>query len=114
MLEINCDMGEFTDVNLDLKLLPFVDVVNLATGGHAGSPERITFLIAKARELAKVLTAHFGYADKENFGRIEHDWSSTKILEQLKLQQIQNYTKIIYGVGYELLQSLNIFQKLTL
>jgi 5-oxoprolinase (ATP-hydrolysing) subunit A len=86
MLEVNCDMGEFDTLELDLRLFPYVDILNIATGGHAGSREHALELAQRAFDHGKLFTAHFGYTDRENFGRIEHKWNSKFILDQLKIQ----------------------------
>lgn len=86
MLEINCDMGEFDTLELDLKLFPYIDILNIATGGHAGSKEHVLELSHKAFQADKLFSAHFGYDDILNFGRVEHNWTPEVILEQLKAQ----------------------------
>lgn len=86
MLEINCDMGEFETLALDIKLFPYVDILNIATGGHAGTSEHVTELGQMAHAAGKIFTAHFGYSDLNNFGRVEHNWAPKEILSQLKKQ----------------------------
>lgn len=88
MLEVNCDMGEFDTLKLDFRLFPYVDILNIATGGHAGSREHVLELAQRAIDHGKLYTAHFGYNDSKNFGRIEHQWNSQIILDQLKTQWI--------------------------
>ena len=86
MLEINCDMGEFETLELDLKLFPYIDILNIATGGHAGSKEHILELAYQAFQSDKLFSAHFGYDDILNFGRVEHNWTPSVILDQMKVQ----------------------------
>ena len=69
---LNCDMGEteFVDkLGHDLKCLDFVQMANIACGGHAGSDE-VMIEVLKSCKIKSVLPgAHPSYPDRDNFGR---------------------------------------------
>jgi lactam utilization protein B len=69
-IDINADVGEGCD---DEALLPFLTSANVACGMHAGSPGLMDRTVALALERGVRVGAHPGYADRENFGRIEID-----------------------------------------
>jgi UPF0271 protein len=85
-MRINCDLGEINTLVFDKQILPYVDIVNIALGAHAGSPERAQKLFESCLEHQKTPTAHIGYKDKVNFGRVEHNWSPVMIANQVKEQ----------------------------
>ena len=69
---INCDMGEWDAphlINQDHLIMPYIDLCNIACGGHAGSEEIMVHTIQLAVEHEVEIGAHPGYADKINFGR---------------------------------------------
>ncbi len=71
-LLINCDMGEWDAPHLtpvDEKIMPFVDMSNIACGGHAGSKKIIASTIEIASRYKVNIGAHPGFEDRENFGR---------------------------------------------
>lgn len=72
ILLINCDMGEWDAPHLtpcDDEIMPFVDMCNIACGGHAGTAEIIEQTIALAIKNNVKIGAHPGFHDSENFGR---------------------------------------------
>lgn len=70
MAFINCDIGERgTDNTTDLALMRFIDMANIACGGHAGDRESVKFFMGMARKYNTRVSAHISYPDKENFGR---------------------------------------------
>ena len=75
---INCDIGERgAEHPVDVELMKWIQIANLACGGHAGDAESV----ANFRRLAAVnsvqVTAHLSYPDRENFGRVSLalEWS---------------------------------------
>jgi UPF0271 protein len=66
-IDLNCDMGEGS--SNDDELIPLVSSVNIACGGHAGSPDIMRKTIENALSQGVVIGAHPSYPDKENFGR---------------------------------------------
>ena len=83
-IDLNADVGEGLD---DEALLPFLTSVNVACGLHAGGPEVMDRTVALALERAVRVGAHPGYADRENFGRIEIDLPLDEV-ENLVLYQV--------------------------
>jgi UPF0271 protein len=86
-IDINCDLGE-GKLN-DASLMPCISSANICCGYHAGD-EKITRATIKLALKNKVaIGAHPGFADKENFGRVElilpsHDYYAL-VMEQLIL-----------------------------
>jgi len=65
-------MGEWDARHLlpvDEKIMPFVDISNIACGGHAGSKDIIAKTIEIANRNSVKIGAHPGFEDRENFGR---------------------------------------------
>ncbi len=70
---INCDLGEkdtVSDLGPDLELLPYIDMANIACGGHAGSEAVIRAMIQACVPCGVRIGAHPGYPDRESFGRV--------------------------------------------
>ena len=67
-IDLNADLGEGFD---DAPLLPFLTSANVACGLHAGGPVEMDRTVALALERGVRVGAHPGYADRENFGRID-------------------------------------------
>lgn len=67
---INCDIGErgFGHAD-DYALLPIVDVLNIAVGGHAGTPATAHDLYTRSCDAGKAATIHCSFPDRINFGR---------------------------------------------
>lgn len=70
---LNCDLGEkdeVSELSPELELLPYVDMANIACGGHAGSESVIRAMIQACIGHAVQIGAHPGYPDRESFGRV--------------------------------------------
>jgi UPF0271 protein len=83
------DVGEtFEDksVGFDSEVIPFVDIANIACGGHGGTYESITTAIELTRENGVKIAAHPSYVDPEHFGRRSIDIESKVLKKQLKDQ----------------------------
>lgn len=92
-IDINCDMGESThlwkyDIENDLRLLRFVSSINIACGMHAGDSYTMHELVNAACLEGVAVGAHPGFADRDNFGRTNHQLSHDYI-----------YDLVIYQVG---------------
>ena len=86
-MKINCDIGERGfDNKVDAELMQFVDIANIACGGHAGDPKSIKIFRSLAEKFNVELTAHLSYPDKENFGRRSMDISIAKLKDALDQQ----------------------------
>ncbi len=83
-IDLNADVGEGCD---DEALFPFLTSANVACGMHAGSPAVMDRTVALALERGVRVGAHPGYADRENFGRIEIDLPLDEV-ENLVLYQV--------------------------
>ena len=73
-ISINSDVGESYGIHSfgnDEALLPFVDVVNVACGFHAGDPVGIHQTVAAAAGAGVAVGAHPGLPDPVGFGRRE-------------------------------------------
>lgn len=70
MLLINCDLGERGVAHqTDDKLIEYIDIANIACGGHAGSKESVGYYVDLCVKASVKITAHISYPDKANFGR---------------------------------------------
>lgn len=87
-MELNVDMGErgFSNPE-DLSLLPYVDRVNLALGGHAGDERTAQDFEMRALALGKKVSLHPSYPDRENFGRRDMKISFEELRESLSSQR---------------------------
>ena len=84
---INCDIGERGVAHsVDDLLMSYVDIVNIACGGHAGDKKSVEYYMALALKHNVKATAHLSYPDKENFGRVVLDINSDKLLDSLDEQ----------------------------
>ena len=90
MLQINCDLGERGVAHqIDDKLTKYIDIANIACGGHAGTKESVGYYVELCVKNNVKITAHISYPDKENFGRkvieIEDELLLESFDEQLAL-----------------------------
>lgn len=70
---INSDLGEkdtVSELGPELDLLPYIDMANIACGGHAGSESVMRAMIQACVQQGVRIGAHPGYPDRENFGRV--------------------------------------------
>lgn len=70
---LNCDLGEkdtVSELAAELELLPYIDMANIACGGHAGSESVMRAMIQTCVQHGVRIGAHPGYPDRENFGRV--------------------------------------------
>jgi UPF0271 protein len=84
-IDLNADLGEGMD---DAALLPFLTSANVACGLHAGGPALMERTVALALERGVQVGAHPGYADRENFGRLD---------VELPLAEVQSL--VLYQIG---------------
>jgi len=86
-MKINCDIGErgvgFPE---DLKLMKYIDIANIACGGHAGNGDSVDYFCKLARENNVKIAAHLSYPDRENFGRKSMRISIDALLNSLNNQ----------------------------
>jgi 5-oxoprolinase (ATP-hydrolysing) subunit A len=87
MLRINCDLGERgTGHPLDVALMEYIHIANIACGGHAGDGESASFFRNLSEEKGIRVTAHLSYPDREHFGRIRPAIGENALLESLDAQ----------------------------
>jgi UPF0271 protein len=67
-IDLNADLGEGMD---DSLVVPFLSSANVACGLHAGDPALMDATVALLLERGVRIGAHPGYADRENFGRVD-------------------------------------------
>jgi UPF0271 protein len=79
-IKLNCDMGESIGLNLDEKIMPHIDMANLACAFHAGNPVTMHKSIQSAKEHGIDIGAHPSYPDLEGFGRREMECSIEEIV----------------------------------
>lgn len=91
---INCDIGERGEAHpVDKELLNYIDIANVACGGHAGDRDSVSFFAQEARKRGIWVTAHLSYPDKRNFGRVPMAISNETLVESLK-EQLQYFSFI--------------------
>lgn len=66
MIELNADIGEGCD---DAALVPYVQRVSIACGGHVGDAASMRAALLLAAEHGLMVGAHPSYPDRESFGR---------------------------------------------
>ena len=81
-IDLNADAGEGFD---DAGLLKYVTSVNIACGGHVGSPDSIARTVALAVAAGAGIGAHVAYPDPENFGRSKLDIPALELRDQVRL-----------------------------
>ena len=68
MIELNADIGEGCD---DASLMPYLDRVSIACGGHTGDAASMGTALRLAAEHGVAVGAHPSYPDRAQFGRRE-------------------------------------------
>jgi UPF0271 protein len=96
-IDLNSDMGERETpegLAIDAEMMPFITSVNIACGGHAGTPELMRRTARLAVQHSVSIGAHPGLRDPQHFGRME--WSlSPEEVETLVIQQLQMLNKVL-------------------
>jgi len=68
---LNIDIGERgADHPVDRALMRYVDIVNIACGGHAGDAGSVAAFRTLAERDGIMVAAHLSYPDRANFGRV--------------------------------------------
>lgn len=89
-IDLNSDLGErHTPDGLatDADMMPLITSVNIACGGHAGTPALMRRTAHLAAHHGVAIGAHPGFHDPEHFGRVEQNLSPQDI-ENLVIDQI--------------------------
>lgn len=88
-LLINCDLGEWDMSHLGLldhKIMPLIDMCNIALGGHAGTVPIIKYSIQLANKYNVKIGAHPGFEDRKNFGRKVLDMDKNDFISMIARQ----------------------------
>ena len=83
-MKLNCDVGEtdlITPESIEYQVMPYVNMVNIACGFHAGNEQVMQDCIKLAKQFNVQIGAHPGYPDIENFGRVSMGLSQSAIIE---------------------------------
>jgi UPF0271 protein len=82
----------------DEAIMPFISAANIACGYHAGDEDTIKKTIGLALKYGVAIGAHPGFADKENFGRLETEMPLPAVYD-LVAEQVTLVQKIARGFG---------------
>jgi UPF0271 protein len=83
MIELNADIGEGCD---DAGLMPYLDRVSIACGGHAGDAASMAAALRLAAEHGVAVGAHPSYPDRAQFGRRALAASASEIVSWVTQQ----------------------------
>ena len=100
-LLLNCDLGEsasMDSVNVDAKVMPFIDQASIACGQHAGDAAIMAQTLTLALQNKVTVGAHPSYPDRENFGRLSMDLPNQQLIDLIK-QQINALSDIATAQG---------------
>ncbi|WP_199610111.1 5-oxoprolinase subunit PxpA [Flocculibacter collagenilyticus] len=90
-MKLNSDLGEsfgIWSLQSDEKIMPYIDMANIACGFHASDPSIMLNTIRLAKQHHVSVGAHPGYPDLQGFGRRSMAFSPNEI-----------YALILYQVG---------------
>ena len=96
---LNCDLGE--GITYEDLIIPMIDLVSVACGGHFGDSESIKSTLDFAIKYGKKVGAHPSYPDRENFGRKRTNIDINSLTQSLS-DQIGMFTQISENLGIEL------------
>ncbi len=100
-IDLNCDMGEIPEAIADgrqLALMRSITSANVACGGHAGDSETMRATIEQALRSGVAIGAHPGYADRDNFGRLELKMSSAEVANSM-YEQVRALAQVAESCG---------------
>jgi UPF0271 protein len=100
-IDLNCDMGEIPEAIADGRqeaLMRSITSANVACGGHAGDQETMRLTMEQALRHGVVIGAHPGYADRENFGRLELKLSVVAVAESV-FEQVRALAAVAESCG---------------
>ncbi len=103
-IDLNCDMGEMPEAIADgtqEALMRSITSANIACGGHAGDEQTMRLTIEQARRYGVAVGAHPGYADRENFGRLELKMSAAEVANSV-YEQVQALAQVAESCGAHL------------
>lgn len=80
-VDLNADLGE--EITDDAGLLALVTSANVACGFHAGTPAIMRAVCEEAVRRGVAVGAQVSYADREGFGRVEHEVAPSVLTQQV-------------------------------
>ncbi len=96
-ITLNCDLGE-GDTQADKHIMPYIDMANIACGGHAGDNNSMCYAIEQALIHNVAIGAHPSYPDKANFGRKSRLYPPEQLAQSL-LEQIHHLNRLCQHLG---------------
>ena len=96
-IDLNSDLGERETAEgqaIDADMMPLITSVNIACGGHAGTPDLMRRTAQLAAQHGIAIGAHPGFSDPEHFGRREQRVSSEDIVA-LVISQIETLANVL-------------------
>jgi 5-oxoprolinase (ATP-hydrolysing) subunit A len=96
-IDLNSDMGECgtpEGLAIETEMMPLITSVNIACGGHAGTPDLMRRTAQRAAHCGVAIGAHPGFRDPEHFGRTEQTLSAEEI-EDLVANQIHTLATVL-------------------
>jgi UPF0271 protein len=103
-IDLNSDLGERDQAKglaLDADMMPLITSVNIACGGHAGTPDLMRRTAQLAAHYAVAIGAHPGFPDREHFGRTERSMTRQEI-EALVAGQLDTLAGVLTKDGLAL------------
>jgi UPF0271 protein len=100
-IDLNCDMGEMPEAITDgtqESLMRSITSANVACGGHAGDEAMMRTTIEQAMRYGVAVGAHPGYADRENFGRLESNVSAAEVAQSV-FDQVRALAQVAESCG---------------
>ncbi|WNO08753.1 5-oxoprolinase subunit PxpA [Teredinibacter sp. KSP-S5-2] len=101
-MKLNCDLGEGLP-DIDTAVMPYIDMANIACGGHTGDFDSMTETARLAQKYKVIIGAHPSYPDRENFGRHSLNIAESELADSL-IKQISDLnnacTKVNAQVSY--------------
>jgi UPF0271 protein len=100
-IDLNCDMGEMPELianGTQEALMRSITSANVACGAHAGDEETMRTTIQQAVRYGVVVGAHPGYADRENFGRLELEMSAAEVANSV-YEQVRALAQVAESCG---------------
>lgn len=88
-MKLNCDMGESFGawkMGQDDKVMPLVDMANIACGFHASDPDIMESTVQLAKEHQVSIGAHPSYLDLQGFGRRSISYTPAQITNAVLYQ----------------------------
>ncbi len=103
-MKVNCDIGERgSDHPIDKRILHYIDIANIACGGHSGDSNSAAVFYQRAQSAQLSVSAHLSYPDRKNFGRVSMSLPKEHLFASLNQQRAllpQVHTVKFHGALY--------------